>query len=249
MSDVLPGQYRGEGRGPITRDGCAVLLYLRSAYQGELELLAAHLPAGCSVLELGCGTGRLTRPLLARGCRVTAVDNSPDMLCHVPEGARKVHSDIESLQLAREFDVALFASCLVNNADDAMRRAQLAACRRHLRADGTLLFERFDPQWLLDVAVGPASAIGDIRVAIDAVRRQGDLVAISLRYTTDDEEWKQHFVARVLRDEDVDRELREAGLGPAQWINRRWGSAMLTRDIGPRPCPCAAGAGTAHSGH
>ncbi|HST01570.1 MAG TPA: class I SAM-dependent methyltransferase, partial [Usitatibacter sp.] len=81
---------RGEGPGVITQDGCAVEVYLNTPYRGELDLLSAHLPAACSVLDLGCGTGRLTRPLLERGHSVTAVDNSIDMLRHVPDGATKV---------------------------------------------------------------------------------------------------------------------------------------------------------------
>ena len=87
---------RGEGPGVITRDGCAVDLYRRMPYRGELELLAPYLPVGCSVLELGCGTGRLTHRLLDKGHDVTAVDNSEDMLRHVSDAAHKVCCDIEA---------------------------------------------------------------------------------------------------------------------------------------------------------
>lgn len=55
---------RGEGPGVITQDGSAVEVYLKLPYRDELELLSGHLPPRCSILELGCGTGRLTRPLL-----------------------------------------------------------------------------------------------------------------------------------------------------------------------------------------
>jgi len=46
---------------------------------GILELLAPLVPGGL-VLELGCGSGALTRHLLAAGWRVIATDASPDML-------------------------------------------------------------------------------------------------------------------------------------------------------------------------
>jgi SAM-dependent methyltransferase len=36
------------------------------------------IPAGASILELGCGAGRVTHPLVALGHPVTAVDESPD---------------------------------------------------------------------------------------------------------------------------------------------------------------------------
>ncbi|MCG7421924.1 class I SAM-dependent methyltransferase [Micrococcus sp. ACRRV] len=45
----------------------------------EVRALLSILPRG-EVLELACGDGRLTLPLLARGNRVYAVDNSPQML-------------------------------------------------------------------------------------------------------------------------------------------------------------------------
>ena len=55
--------YRGEGPGPHTRDGCAVELYLRVPYYGEVEVIAPSIP-GPDVLELGCAVGRMTRHLV-----------------------------------------------------------------------------------------------------------------------------------------------------------------------------------------
>jgi demethylmenaquinone methyltransferase/2-methoxy-6-polyprenyl-1,4-benzoquinol methylase len=42
--------------------------------------LAAFVPEGARVLEIGCGTGALTERLLARGARITALDQNPEML-------------------------------------------------------------------------------------------------------------------------------------------------------------------------
>jgi ubiquinone/menaquinone biosynthesis C-methylase UbiE len=42
--------------------------------------IASRIPPGSEVLEIGCGTGGLTAELAARGCRVTAIDRSPQML-------------------------------------------------------------------------------------------------------------------------------------------------------------------------
>src|SRR5690242_15239305 len=46
----------------------------------EAALDAIDVRPGMRVLELGCGTGALTRKLLARGAQVTAVDWSGPML-------------------------------------------------------------------------------------------------------------------------------------------------------------------------
>lgn len=226
MNESVARQYRGEGRGAITRDGCAVEFYLRCPYRGELEKLAGWLPPRCSVLELGCGTGRITRALLSRACVVTAVDNSPEMLVHVPDEASKICSDIELLDLRRKFDVVLYASNLINTPDESARAEQLAACRRHLAADGSLLFERFDPEWLVSVEPGPVGMIADdVSVSVDRVKREGSVVEISLRYSANSEEWRQHFPAQVLRDSDVERFLKGAGFRSVQWMSRTWGRA------------------------
>ena len=42
----------------------------------DIVELAAALPAGARVLDLGCGEGRNAFYLASRGCRVTAVDRS-----------------------------------------------------------------------------------------------------------------------------------------------------------------------------
>ena len=216
---------RGEGPGVITQDGCAVEVYLKFPYRGELELLAGQLPPRCSVLELGCGTGRLTRRLLNKGYTVTAVDNSADMLCHVPDAARKVCCDIERLALGCTFDVVLFASNLINTGDDSLRRAQLAACRQHLSPRGSLLFQRFDPAWLRAVQPGPFRATGEIETTIERVVHDGNVVHMSVRYAMGQDEWMHHFAARILDDDDVRLALVETGFGALAWIDAKWGAA------------------------
>lgn len=44
---------------------------------------AVALAAGGDVVDLGCGTGRLTLPLARAGCRVLALDHSPPMLARL----------------------------------------------------------------------------------------------------------------------------------------------------------------------
>src|ERR1700748_2190276 len=118
----------GTGPGVITPDGCAVDFYARIAAMGEPEIVHDAIPAGASVLELGCGGGRVTHPRVALRHPVTAVDESPEMLAHV-RGAETVCARIEDLSLDRRFDVVLLASHLINADDDAVRSAVLARCR------------------------------------------------------------------------------------------------------------------------
>jgi len=115
----------GVGTAP---DGSPLRVYERLPELGEGEVVAAVVPAGRSVLELGAGVGRITRQLVRLGYVVTAVDESAEMLAHVRD-AETVQASIEELELGRRFDAVLLASNLVN-AEPEQRRAFLNACRR-----------------------------------------------------------------------------------------------------------------------
>jgi SAM-dependent methyltransferase len=214
---------RGFGRGAKTRDGCSVELYLKTPYFGEIELFQPWIPAGSSVLELGCGVGRITGVLLARGYRVTAVDNSREMLAHVPSQASKICADIEALALQTTFDAVIFASCLINISDAAIRAVQLAKCRDHLKPNGHLIFERYDPSWLADVQIGLLGKVGNIEMQVDAVQRDGPNVYLCLRYRDRSEEWLHCFTDTILTDDDVRTCLLSAGFTAPSWIDCRWG--------------------------
>ena len=93
----------------ITPDGCAVDFYARMTAMGEPAIVHDAIGPGASILELGCGTGRITHPLTGLGHPVVAVDESPEMLAHV-RGAETVCARIEDLDLGRRFDAVLLAS-------------------------------------------------------------------------------------------------------------------------------------------
>ena len=128
-------RFSGTGPGIHTQDGCAVELYRRLPADGEAEIVAAVVPTGGTILELGSGPGRVTHALVALGHLVTAVDNSAEMLAHV-RGAETVLADIETLDLGRGFDAVLLASTLINFPEARTRAALLATCRRHVRPGG-----------------------------------------------------------------------------------------------------------------
>lgn len=213
--------FTGSGPGPQTADGCSVELYRRLPYGGELEPLRAHLATGATVLELGCGSGRLTQVLLDWGCRVTAVDDSADMLRHVPAPARKVLSSIEALALAERFDAVLLASCLINHVDAAMRRALVACAARHLPIGGKLLLERHDPLWLATVMPGPLGPGHSVTMIVEAARHADEASDISLRYEADGQVWRHRFTAAHLDQAAIERLLEDAGFGRIAWVGDR----------------------------
>jgi SAM-dependent methyltransferase len=211
-------------------DGSPIPVYLRIPPFGEAEIVERAVPRGGEVLELGCGVGRITRELVARGYRVVAVDESGAMLRHVMN-AETVLARIEDLDLGRTFDCVLLASHLVNADDDAQRRAFLRACARHVRRHGVVLIERHLPAWRPEAGV--RSRIGDVTVALEDVEVDPPIVSATVRYDVDGETWRHPFVARILDDAELDDELRAAGLERTGVLDERgaWVAARLRRIV------------------
>jgi SAM-dependent methyltransferase len=207
----------GSGRGAITADGCAVEVYLRLPHLGEADLIHAAIPRGATVLDLGCGVGRIAHPLLELGHPVTAVDSSDDMLAHV-RGAETVQASIAELELGRRFDAVLLASHLVNTADDAARAALLRAAARHLAPHGVLVAECHPPAWFAEVHDGAGGWLGEVQVEVADVRRHGEILAGTVRYRLGDEAWTQPFDALRLDEAGLRGELAAAGLSFERWL-------------------------------
>lgn len=207
--------YEGTGPGAITPDGCAVDLYARMRAREEPDVIAGAVPAGAHILELGSGAGRLTRPLVERGFRVTAVDESAEMLAKVGEAVpsvRTVRSPIETLDLDERFDVVLLASFLVHNGDPAVRRGILRACRGHVADDGCVLIQREGADFHSDLPRERVDPSG-YTVRIVSSEPVGDGVhSVHAEYVFPDARWTQTFRSRPLTKEEFEGVLAEAGL-------------------------------------
>lgn len=120
---------------------------------GVLDLLAPQ--AGERILDLGCGDGELTQHLVERGCRVVAVDASPEMIAAArARGLDARVVDGQALDFAAEFD-AVFSSAALH----WMLRpdAVLAGVARALKPGGRFVAE-----------FGGAGNVASIAGALDA---------------------------------------------------------------------------------
>ncbi len=109
------------------------------------ELLADVVDA--QVLDLGCGDGSISRPLLARGNQLTLVDFSPRMLesarAATPSGSpvQFVHSDIMTFTPERAYDVVICVGVLAHVPSVAGALTQI---RRALRPGGRAIIQITD---------------------------------------------------------------------------------------------------------
>ena len=109
------------------------------------------------VLELGCGTGRVTLAMAARGVEVVGVDRSEPMLEVLTkklaeaddDAARRVQvlcGDVRALTLDRRFPLVAMPFRVMQHLvkiDDQM--AALESVRRHLTPGGRFVFDVFYP--------------------------------------------------------------------------------------------------------
>jgi SAM-dependent methyltransferase len=116
----------------------------RPGYPGELvdaALRRGGLGAGASVLEIGCGTGKLTELLAARGLRIDAVDPGAKLI----EAARRRVGDaqdvtfhqgrFEDVELPEDAYDAAFSAAAFHWVEPSVGWEKVT---RHLRADGLL---------------------------------------------------------------------------------------------------------------
>lgn len=141
---------------------------------GILDLLAPVRAAGGLVVELGCGSGRLTRHLLDAGHRVIATDASPAML-ELAREAVPGAEDVRQLVLPDDPVPACDAVVSVGHAlsyladEKAVERA-LASAADALRPGGVLALDLCDLRW------------GELRRDAPGSGRIGDDWAIITRY-------------------------------------------------------------------
>lgn len=220
----------GTGPGSITPDGSPVDFYTLLSPGDDPEIISSAVTPGGTILELGAGVGRVTHALLERGHRVTAVDESADMLAHV-KGAEIVHSGIEGLDLGRRFDAVTLGSQLVNTADDELRQVFLATCARHVAPTGCVLLQ-WQPAEAHDAwQAGNGREENSIRIEMARVERiTPELFSSTMRYTVGERVWTQSFTSRRLTDEELAAELERAGLTLDRFLDERrtWVRALPT---------------------
>jgi SAM-dependent methyltransferase len=154
-----------------------------------------ELERDADLLDLGCGHGRISNPLAARGARVTGLDATPLFLDRAREDAgtcqlevEYVRGDMRSLPWPEAtFDRVLSWFTSFGYFDDDDNRRVLREAHRVLRPGGMLLIENNNlaellPRWLPSVVV----------------ERDGDLMID--RSSFDPATGRAHTVRTVVRD-------------------------------------------------
>jgi ubiquinone/menaquinone biosynthesis C-methylase UbiE len=200
-----------------------------AGFPGEIDWWLRHARAtGGPVLEVACGTGRVTWPIARAGVEIVGLDIGAGMLRtaeakrdreprDVSERVRFVRGDMTDFSLGETFALAIipfraFQSLLTAEA----QRSSLTCVRRHLRPGGRLIVDVFDPRldWILPERSEPGltdrpsvtDSLTGNTVTVEVLTRANDPLRQTLR-----ERWR--FTERtsngtVLRREEEFLELR-----------------------------------------
>lgn len=114
---------------------------------GEARLVDAMVPRGARILDAGCGPGRVSGELAARGHAVVGVDVDPELIAAATTdhpGPRWIVADLADLDLSAHgipepFDAAVLVGNVLGFVAPDSEPLVLANVARHVRPDGLVV--------------------------------------------------------------------------------------------------------------
>jgi SAM-dependent methyltransferase len=107
---------------------------------GEAKFVRAYRPS--TVLDAGCGTGRVAIELARHGLHVVGVDADASMIATARKRAPDLdwrHRDLTELELGRTFDLVVMAGNVPLFTPPGTQSALVAGVARHVAAGGRLI--------------------------------------------------------------------------------------------------------------
>jgi SAM-dependent methyltransferase len=109
---------------------------------GEVAFVLSLDPVPASVLDAGCGTGRVAIELARRGVAVVGVDVDVSMLAAARRTAPGIdwhEHDLATLELGRSFDAVVLAGNVPLFTPPGSQHALVGGCARHVAPGGALV--------------------------------------------------------------------------------------------------------------
>ena len=200
--------------------------YLMAAMPALERLFFSVIPAGRKVLDLCCGSGHVTKELVARGYSVTGVDNSAELIALAQRELPQVEfhvQDARNLNLPEKQAAALSTFDSLNHVLTLVElQSVFQRVARTLQPGGLFVFdmnleEAYTAdirEWSVDVKDG---SVGLVRGRFDAREKRASTELIwFIRSSADGKFWQQHrstVEQQCYSQAEILDALRQAGFG------------------------------------
>jgi SAM-dependent methyltransferase len=174
--------------------------------------IAEKFPSPCRILELGCGCGYISVPLLRLGYEVVGVDANPEMLKVAKEACpnlETITSRIEDLALDKKFNLVILSPLIFNRANDSIRLKIIEKAVAHLDINGFLGIQLLRPSWLNKSQVYDSP---NQKVIYESFDDNYLIGSGNIIYYFEDIHYVERFIAQGFDDETLETYLKKWGL-------------------------------------
>ncbi|MDR3629206.1 MAG: class I SAM-dependent methyltransferase [Desulfocapsaceae bacterium] len=191
----------------------------------DLPFYLSTLAPESEILELGCGSGRLTRALATRGHRITGIDNSAEMLDRAAsQDTRNISyicMDMNEILLPGRFNAVIVP---YNTFTLLESPATVARClkriRGHLKEGGRLLLQIFTA----NPASFPSTGARTFQFQIFTTADGGKIIKETLKHYREEEQvimlnerYRVRPAGSLRKNEDLAHSMRLLALPYSQW--------------------------------
>lgn len=174
-----------------------------------------------TILDVGCGTGKIDFLLNQKGFEVTGIDNSKEMIEYAKKQYPKItflQKDAENFKLNDKFDaiIALDSVLTFLTKENAFENA-LENIAKHLKPNGKLIFnisftEKLIPKDFTDYNINKVQKGNATYTKESTVKREKNLLLSTIKIFENDEKIiEEEHIHRILSEPKVHNKLNELG--------------------------------------
>lgn len=199
---------------------------------GEKEFYVSEsLRYNPPVMEIGCGTGRITIPVAQAGVDIVGIDNSDGLLKEaenkikslktIPGNIELINADMRTFSLDKKFNLIIIpyrAFLHMHSVED--QKKTLKNIYNHLAPNGTLIMNMFFPR--IDVMDSYMNQLGTVVKhvkTLEANNGNRKIVFDSREYSSYSQLIKQFFIVEEINPEGVVVSKQYFPL-TLRWVNR-----------------------------
>ncbi len=154
---------------PLVAYPPALFAAIHTGTDGDVDFYRRVCTGARSVLEFGCGFGRIAKPLYDDGLEVVGLDLSEGLMAMAPAGPTYLREDMRKVSLGRTFDrVILPYNGMYCMLDQPSVDAVLARAKEHLAPGGYFVFDAYAADAFHDLAEGELDAQDEFALVKEA---------------------------------------------------------------------------------